>query len=86
MQVATQKDANGNWIAWTGRPSKPERTYGGRFEVLHSSASGWYVFDCYANRVSGDGLGSIANATKLARKLAFEAAKETGRAANVAMT
>lgn len=62
------KDAKGNYIKWTGRSPKPKRTYGNRFEVLHSSASGWYVFDCRDDRVVKDGLGSEANARKIAEQ------------------
>lgn len=52
------RDERGNYVSWTGRESKPKRTYGNRFEVLHSSASGWYVFDCRDDRTVASGLSS----------------------------
>ncbi len=66
------RDAKGNYIPWTGRSTKPERTFGSRFSVQHTSASGWFVFDNLTDRVVKDGLGSLERGKELARKLAQE--------------
>ena len=66
----TTKDANGNYVPWTGRPTKKGRTFGGRFSVQHSSASGWYVFDNLLDTVVDDGLGALENAVAFAKVMA----------------
>lgn len=55
-------------VSWTGRKINQKRLYSS-FEVLHSSASGWYVFDHETVRVIKDGLGNLENATKVAKDL-----------------
>lgn len=55
--------------SWTGRAINQKRLHGS-FEVLHSSASGWYVFDHATIRVADRGLDSLAAATKAAKKMA----------------
>lgn len=56
-------------ISWTGRKINQKRLYGS-FEVLHSSASGWYVFDHETVRVVKDGLANLQAATDEAKRLA----------------
>lgn len=55
-------------IAWTYGKINQSRAYGNH-EVSHSSASGWYVFDHGTRTVAGEGLGSLDNAIRLARRL-----------------
>jgi hypothetical protein len=69
------KDENGNFIPWTGRPTKKNRTFGGRFSVQHSSASGWYVFDNLEDRTLKAGLYSLNDAVACAKATAAEFAK-----------
>lgn len=54
-------------VGWTGRKIRQDRAYD-NFEVLYSSASGWYVFNHGIERVTAHGLGSEENARKVARK------------------
>lgn len=68
--MTAAKDTNGNFIPWTGQPTKKNRTHGGRYSVQHTGASGWFVFDNRDDRVVKDGLGSLENATAVAKVLA----------------
>lgn len=56
--------------SWAGNKIKPKRLHGGRFEVSHTSASGWHVFDHHSNAVATDGHKNIDEATEHAKHLA----------------
>lgn len=58
------KYTHGPW----GRPVKADRMFGSH-EVIHSSASGWHVYDHATGRVIKHGLGSLEKAKAFAKKL-----------------
>lgn len=65
-----KREGNKYTHSWTGNKIKQERLHGGRFEVGHTSASGWHVFDHHTNTVASDGHKHFDEATQHAKKFA----------------